>query len=74
MYLCFDDDEELEIKSLYEIISMQRELTTAVGCVWGSEEAALKRGFVIHQDSHSPGCELYSTQDKMMHFILCSLI
>ena len=49
-------------------------LTTAVSCVWGSAEAALKRGFLIHQDSHSLGCELYSAQDKMVHFVMCGLI
>jgi len=39
-------------------------LTTAAGCVWGSAEAALKTGLVIHRDSRSPGCGLYSAQDK----------
>lgn len=39
-------------------------LTAAVGCVWGSSEAA-------HQDCHSPGCGLYSAQDKMLHLSMC---
>ena len=44
-------------------------LTTAVSCVGGSTVAALTKGFVIHQDSHSWGCELYSAQDRAIHFI-----
>ena len=42
-------------------------LTAAVSFVWGSEVATR---FSIHRDSHSLGCELYSTQDKTMPFTL----
>lgn len=66
-----DNGEECVKANKKQWIFRKSVLTIAVSFVWGSKEAALTKGFAIHRDSHSPGCGLYSTQDKMMHFILC---